>query len=271
VPLRQFETGFPTFKIIVAVVVLLLLAGSFVQVGPGERGVLMTFGSVHKDVLAPGLHLKWPIAQSVQRMDVRIQKTEAAYTAASHDLQDVSTTAAVNWSIDPPDAGQVFQQIGSESVLVTKVIEPTVSNAVKAITAKYNVEDLIEKRNVIRQEIDDQVRQALAPYKIGVQAVNITDFKFSLQFEQAIEQKQVAQQHAQQSEYDLQRIKVEAQQKVAEAEGQAQAQKLMQTTLTPEYVQYLAVQKWNGVLPQVNGSASLPMIGPLAAVPHPTR
>ncbi|MHB8742119.1 MAG: prohibitin family protein [Sulfuricaulis sp.] len=266
-PFRQFETGSNALKILIAAVVVLLVAGSFVQVGPGERGVLMTFGAIHKDVLAPGLHLKLPIAQSVQHMDVRIQKAEARYTAASHDLQDVSTTAAVNWSIDPPDAGQVFQQIGSESVLVTKLIEPIVANAVKAVTAQYDVEDLIEKRNVIRQQIDDQVRQALAPYEIKVQGVNITDFKFSPQFEQAIELKQVAQQRAQQAQYELQRIKVEAQQKIAEAEGQAQAQKLMQTTLTPEYVQYLAVQKWNGVLPQVEGSGTLPMIGPLASVP----
>lgn len=251
----------------VAVAVLLMLAwSSFVTVGPGERGVLMTFGAVHPGVLAPGLHLKLPIIQGVKKMNVQIQKSETEETAASRDLQDVATTVAVNWSIDPGDAEWVYQQLGDEAQLATKVIDPIVSNAVKAVAAHYNAEELIEKRDAIRAQIQTDVLQSLAAYRVKVEGVNITNFRFSSGFTNAIEQKQVAQQKAQKADYDLQRIKVEAQQQIAEAQGQAQAQKLLQVTLTPEIIELKAVTKWNGVLPQVvGGNGTIPMIGPTAA------
>ena len=245
----------------ILVVGLVLLNAVFIQVGPGQRGVLMTFGAVQKGVLDPGLHMRIPFVQTIKLLDVRIQKSEEPQTAASKDLQDVTTKVAVNWSIDPKDAQWVYQQIGDEDAMVAKIIEPAVANTIKAVTAQYNAEELVEKRNQIRQQINDQIITTLATYKVTVEAVNITNFSFSREYAQAIEQKQVAQQKAQQAEYDLQRVKVEAQQRVADAEGQSQAQKLMQSTLTPDFIQYQAVQKWNGVLPQVvGGQGTMPLL-----------
>ncbi|MCO4882720.1 hypothetical protein VOI32_39280 [Paraburkholderia caribensis] len=74
--------------------------------------------------------------------------------------------------------------------------------------------------------------------------MNITDFHFSTQFSQAIEQKQVAQQRAQQAQYELQKARVLADQKIVEAHAQAEAQKLLQQTITPEIIQQQAVAKW---------------------------
>ncbi len=247
---------------IVVIVVLFIVASSFVTVGPGERGVLMTFGAVHKGVLAPGLHMKVPFVQTVKRMNVQIQKSQTDETAASRDLQNVKTQVAVNWSIDPNDAEWVYQNLGDESQLTSKVIAPVVSNAVKAVAARYNAEDLIEQRDRVAREVQNQIVTALTPYKVQVQGVNITDFQFSPTYAQAIEEKQVAQQHALQASYDLQRIKIQAEQAVAKAQGQAQAQKLLQVTLTPEIIQLRAVEAWNGVLPTVvGGNGVLPMIG----------
>ena len=91
--------------LVLGVVVLLLLGfGLVVQVGPGERGVLMTWGAVQSGVLEPGLHFKIPVAQTVSKMDVQVQNSEAAETSASHDLQIVTTTVATNWHILPADA-----------------------------------------------------------------------------------------------------------------------------------------------------------------------
>ncbi|MGH8212190.1 MAG: prohibitin family protein [Rhodanobacteraceae bacterium] len=259
-------------EILIAIVVVLALFSSFVTVGPGERGVLMTFGAVSHGVLDPGLHMKLPFIQTVKKINVQIQKSEATETAASRDLQDVTTAVAVNWAIDPSDAEWVYQRLGDEAALTSKVIDPVVSNAVKAVCAKYNAEDLVEKRDLIADQIKNQIINALAAYKVQVQGVNITNFKFSEEYTQAIEQKQVAQQRAQQAEYDLERIKVQAEQEVAQAQGQSQAQKLLQATLTPELIQLKAVDKWNGVLPQVvGGNGAIPMIGPLAAPPTPAH
>lgn len=247
---------------IIIVLVVFVAMSSFVTVGPGERGVLMTFGKVEPGVLEPGIHFKIPIMQTVKQIEVRIQKSEGQQTAASKDLQDVTTRVAVNWSIQPEDAEWVYQNVGDERALIMKVIEPTISNVVKAVTAKYNAENLVAKRDEIRDLIEKQITTSVANYKVQVQGVNITNFNFSKQYADAIEKKQVSQQKAQQAKYDLQRITVEAQQKIAEARGQSESQRLMQKTLTSEIIRLNAVKKWNGVLPKVvGGDGVIPFVG----------
>jgi regulator of protease activity HflC (stomatin/prohibitin superfamily) len=246
----------------IIVIVLLVIGGAFVQIGPGQRGVLMTFGAVHEGVLDPGLHFKLPFVQSVARMDVQVQNSQAVETAASLDLQNVSSTVATNWHILPADAEWVYQHIGSESDLVEKIIRPAISNSVKAVTAHFDAEDLIVHRDEVRNQIQAQITSELQQYRVVVDSVNITDFHFSDEFAQAIERKQIAQQRAFQAKYELQQAKVLAQQRVVEAQAQSQAQQLLQQTLTPELIQQQAITKWDGRLPSVvGGSGVLPMIG----------
>lgn len=261
------NSGFNPFKLagiaVIALIIFMAILSSFVTVGPGERGVLMTFGAVHQGVLTPGLHMKIPFVQSVKRMNVRIQKSETSETAASHDLQDVTTKVAVNWSINPADAEWVYQNLGNEELLQEKVIGPIVSNAVKAVAAHYDAEQLVEQRDTVRDQVQQQVVTGLGAYKIRVQGVNITNFQFSPEYSTAIEQKQVAQQKALQAQYDLQRAEVQAKQAVAVAKGQADSQRLLQQTLTPQILENKWIDKWDGRQPQVvNGAGSGLMVGP---------
>lgn len=250
----------------IIIIALLVAGGVFVQIGPGQRGVLMTFGAVQEGVLDPGLHVKLPFMQSVARMDVQVQNSQAAETAASLDLQNVSTTVATNWHILPADAEWVYQHIGNEPALVGKIIHPAISNSVKAVTAHYNAEDLIVHRDEVRTQIQAQITSELQPYRVVVDSVNITDFHFSEEFAQAIERKQIAQQRAFQAKYELQQAQVLAQQRIVEAQAQSQAQKLLQQTLTPELIQQQAITKWDGHLPTVvGGKGVLPMIGNIEA------
>ncbi len=248
------------------VVVYLLFAQIFVEIGPGQRGVLMNWGAVQKGVLDPGLHLKVPFMQSVAKLDVQIQNSQAAETSASKDLQNVKTTVAVNWHIQGADAEWVYQNIGTEPSLITRIIQPAISNSVKAVTAHYDAENLITDRDAVRDKIEEQIRSAMTPYRVIVDSVNIVDFAFSADFAQAIEQKQVAQQRAQQANYDLEKAKVVAQQKIAEASGQAEAQKLLQQSISPEILQRLAIDKWDGHLPTVVGGSAIPFLGNLDAL-----
>ena len=82
--------------IIVAVIIGFLFLNPWVQVGAGERGVVLNFGAVQKDVLGEGLHFRIPIMQRVVRVDVKVQKAQTDAAAASSDLQDVSSTVAIN-------------------------------------------------------------------------------------------------------------------------------------------------------------------------------
>lgn len=250
---------------VVGLIGLYALSSCFVTIGPGQRGVLMTWGAVQSGVLAPGLHPKMPFAQSVVKMNVQVQNAQDAESAASLDLQDVTATVATNWHILPADAEWVYQHVGNETALTDKIIKPAISNSIKAVAAHYNAEDLIVHRDQVRGQIEQHIKDALQPYRVVTDSVNITDFKFSPQFAQAIEQKQVAQQHAQQAQYDLQKAQVVAQQRVVEAQAQSDAQRLLQQTITPEIIQQQAIAKWDGKLPQVvGGNGVLPMIGNMA-------
>lgn len=248
--------------IVVIIVGVLIVSTAVVTVGAGDRGVLMTFGKVSEQVLTPGIHFKIPFAQSVYHMDTKVQVSESKESAASRDLQDVYTTVAVNWSVDPKKANWVYKNIGTEKQLVRKTLIPAISNAVKSVTARYKADDLIAQRDQIRAGIEDEIKQQMAPYNVTVSEVNITNFSFSKEYAEAIERKQVAQQNALKAKYDLQRVEVEARQKIASAQGQAKAQRLIQSTLTDALIRLRAIEKWNGIMPQaVGGQGALPMIG----------
>jgi regulator of protease activity HflC (stomatin/prohibitin superfamily) len=258
------RTGGMVLAAFAGLILLILIFGSWTTVPAGHRGVLITFGAASPNVLSPGLHFKSPMIQSIVIMNVQVQKNQIAERAASLDLQDVETTVATDWNILPTDASWVYRHVGDEAMLNDKIIKPVVSNAVKEVTAHYNAEELVEKRDLVRSQIEDQIRKGLKPYRINVDVdgVNITNFQFSPSYEQAIEQKQVAQQRAQQAQYELAQAKVDAERQIATAQGQAQAQKLLQQALTPLIIQQQAIAKWDGKLPMVvGGSGVLPMIG----------
>jgi len=128
---------------------------------------------------------------------------------------------------------------------------------VKATTAKYNAEQLITQRESVKTAIEGALKERLVSRGIVVETISITDFQFPGQFNQAIIDKQTAVQLKQKAENDLERIKVEAQQAVAKAQGDAQAIDIINTQLmkSPQFISYKAVTEWNGVLPQVTGSA----------------
>jgi regulator of protease activity HflC (stomatin/prohibitin superfamily) len=77
-----------------------------------------------------------------------------------------------------------------------RLIDPRIQEVVKAIVAQYAAEQLLSQRDIVRTGIEDALKQTLSPYNIVVEAVQITNFDFSEQYNSAIEQKQVAEQNA---------------------------------------------------------------------------
>lgn len=244
-------------------VVLLLIVGasSVAQVEYGHVGLYKTFGKLHSSVLAPGLHLKIPFVQNVIQVNTQVTKSETDATASSKDLQPVSTHVAVNFSVNKESAFELMNNVGSNYDAV--IINPAIQEIVKEVTARYQAEDLIAKRDLVAGEISEHLTNRLAKYDLIVNEVNIVNFKFSDAFNQSIEAKQVAQQQALKASNDLKRIEIEAQQTIAQAEAEAAALKLKKQEVTPELVQLKqievqekALEKWDGRLPSVTGGAT---------------
>src|ERR687896_105241 len=266
--------------IIVGIIVISVIAVSSVRVvDAGNRGILVQFGNVDTDVsLDEGLHFVVPFRDNVVQMEVRTQKIVESATSASKDLQDVSTQVALNYHVNPERAQVLYQQLGPD--YANRVIVPAIQESVKQVTARFNAEELITKRETVKNQIEEQIKARLAPYNIVVDAISITEFQFSTQFTAAVEAKVEAQQRALQAQNDLRRIHIEAQQNeaqaigeqkaniaraegikqsnVLQAEGEAQAITIIDEQLrnNPTYLEWLKATKWDGVLPLVTGGGS---------------
>jgi regulator of protease activity HflC (stomatin/prohibitin superfamily) len=238
-------------------VILIILALNFIViVGPGQRGILLEFGRVTGEVFGEGLHFITPIVNSVPIMDVRTQKFETDSTAASKDLQDTHTKVALNYHLDPEKVYGIYQTLGPD--YADRYIAPAILEVVKASTAKFNAEELITQRPVVKDTIEEGLKNRLNPRSIVVETVSITDFQFSKQFTEAIESKVTAQQLALKAQNDLERIKIEAQQAIEKAKGEAEAIRIINIQLetSPKYIEFLATQKWDGKLPIATGTST---------------
>ncbi|CAM4380297.1 prohibitin family protein [Paenibacillus phoenicis] len=258
---RNMSVGKWISTAIIVIVVLIVGSNSYAQVEYGHVGLYKTFGKLNDNILAPGMHFKIPFVQTVIQVNTQVTKTETDTTASSKDLQPVSTHVAVNYSVNKDSAYNLMNNIGGN--YDTVIINPAVQEIVKEVTARYQAEDLIAKRDVVAGEISEHLTSRLAKYDLIVNEINIVNFKFSDAFNQSIEAKQVAQQQALKASNDLKRIQIEAQQKIAQAEAEAEALKLKKQEVTPELVQLKqievqekALEKWDGKLPQVTGGAT---------------
>lgn len=265
---EAMKSRFGKAPVIIALVAgiffLFYLLNPFVIVGPGERGVVLNFGAVQKDVLGEGLHFRIPIMQKVLKIDVRIQKSQSDAESVSKDLQDTKSIIAVNYHVAPDKANKVYQNIGTN--YKERIIDPAVQEVVKAITAKYTAVELITQREKIRGEIKDLLKNRLIVYDVLVDDFSIVNFRFSHQFEQAIESKQTAEQLALKAQRDLERIKIEAEQKVASAKAEAESLRLQKENVTPQLIKLRqieasikAIEKWDGRLPKIT-SGAIPFI-----------
>ena len=244
----------------------LMILKPWVQIGAGERGVVLNFGAVQKNVLNEGLHFRTPIMQEVIKINVQVQKIQTDASSASSDLQDVTLSVALNYHIIPDKANIVYQTIGIE--FKERIIDPAIQEVTKAISAKYSAEELITKRPAVSTAMKEALTEKLLVSNIAVDAVSIVTFSFSKVFMDAIEAKQTAEQHALKAKRDLDRIKIEAEQTIAAATAEAEALRLQKMNISPDLIELRkieanikAIEKWNGILPNVTGAGAVPFIG----------
>jgi prohibitin 2 len=265
----SYNIGKIAAVVITFIVIIVVMFESVVIVEAGHRGVVLYLGAVENRVLPEGVHFIIPFAEQVIQMEVRTQKFQAEASAASNDLQEVQTVIALNYMIDPKEANRVYQLLGVN--YADRVISPTIQEAVKASVAKFNAEELVTKRETAKGVIAQAIRNTLTSNNIIVENVFITDFKFSESFAAQIEQKVVAFQKFLTEQNNLRAVRVIANQNVvqdeaaaraniAKASGEAQAIELItgQLRSSPEYLQWQAINKWNGQLPYASGSGAVP-------------
>ncbi|MBF0465613.1 MAG: prohibitin family protein [Nitrospirae bacterium] len=243
---------------------VLLAINPFVTIGAGERGVVLNFGAVQPLVLSEGIHVVIPVVQKVIKMDVKVHKAQTNAEASSRDLQEVTTVIAINYHILPDKANMIYQSIGMS--YKERVIDPAIQEVVKAVAATYTAEELITKRPIVSAAMKDGLMERLHKHFIIVDEVSIVNFAFSKLFMEAIESKQTAEQLALKAARDLDRIKIEAEQKITQAKAEAEALRLQKENISPDLIKLRrieatmkAIDKWNGIMPKVT-TQTMPFI-----------
>lgn len=240
-----------------------LMWASIVMVPAGYVGVKLKFMNVY-GTMKPGFNLITPYINTVELLEIRTQKESSEATAASKDLQIVTTQLALNFHIDPSRAPKLFSRVGLD--YKTRIIDPVVQESIKMVTAQYTAEELIKNRAAVKAEVESDITRRLRSYDIIVEpsGLSITNFNFSNEFNAAIEAKQVAQQEAEKQKYILQRAELERQTEVTKAKGASEAAKLNAQALQAQGgSKVLArewIEKWDGHMPTVAGGSSSMMI-----------
>lgn len=249
------------FRLVSALILLTaFVCCFFVVVNAGERGVLMQFGKVQPQILDEGIHPILPIAQTVQKLSVRVQKQEISAEASSKDLQEVFTDVALNWHIIPEHVNVIYQQIGDKLAIIDRIIDPAVEEVLKAVMAKYTAEEIITKRGNVKDEVDALLTARLSGYNISVDDISLVHVHFSQRFRDAVEAKQIAEQDAKRADFIALKAIKEAETKVNLARGEGEAQRILRDTLSPELLQKQAIDKWNGNLPLIFGESNTKLL-----------
>lgn len=231
--------------IIFGAVLLFGFISSVRMIDTGQVGVVTQFGKVTGRELGEGLNFVLPYGfNNVTVYDIKVQKEQVDTSAATQDLQDVTSTLALNYRLKRDSVSRIHQTLGP--TFVDKVIAPAMSEVFKGASAQYNAGELITNRAAVKKKAYEGLRDRLAKYDIVVEDFSITNFKFSESFANAIEEKQVAQQNAERAKFNLEAAKTDA-----------EAQKAQSETLSDGYLRKQAIEKWDGKMPQYVGGQSV--------------
>jgi len=283
--------------IIVVLVVLVIFSGSpFYTVEQGQAGVLLRFGKV-AEIANPGLHFKLPFVDRVLLMSTRIEKrVYDKVQSYSRDVQEASVRLSVNYHVPFDRVGEVYTRYGTN--YAERVIDPVVPDRFKKVFGQYQAATVVSERVRLGQQIEAAIRESV-PEGIIIDTVQFENVDFSANYIKAIEAAAQAEAAVRQSRNELEREKVEAEKRVVQAQAQAAqireraqadaeairlrgeaearaiAAKAKAFIDNPGYSTLVAVERWNGVLPQtmLPGSAlpfiSVPQVTP--TTPAATR
>ena len=277
VTVNDFRDKIPTFatirNIALIVVFLILFRSTIIFIPAGHVGVVYDRGrGVLANPMREGLNFAIPFWQQVVLFDTRLQeytmtaapdegalRKDDSLDAPTSDGQQVKVDATVLFKVDGSKAPEIYRTVGID--YVDKLIRPFSRSQIRMVISRYSAPAIYSEK---RQEAEDvmakEIADLLSPKNIVVDKVLLRAVYFSPEYSKAIEDKVIAEQRVKQAEFEVLETTQRAQAKIAEAKGLAEAQALQKATLTQEFLQLEAIKKWDGKLPQVVGSGSVPFL-----------
>jgi prohibitin 2 len=230
------------------IVGLIIFVTSFTIIEPGERGIVVSLGSMSKDTLGEGFHFVAPWSK-VRHIEIK-QKTMIGKTECfSKDLQTIKVTYSCMYSIPENKVLDLFQKYSGNPY--ESLVVPRIEEAIKLASAKLTAESIVKQREMVKAsalyEIKNQLEGLIVVYDLPITNIDLTDM-----LEKAIEGKQVAEQKALAKEYDLNAARKDAEILIEKAKGEAEAIRITGEALSksPNVTLMEVVKKWDGKAPQ---------------------
>jgi prohibitin 2 len=235
---------------IVAVVVLSVAGCGIKVVDTGQRGIKTRFGEVVSESLPEGIYFFNPVTSAIVEMDTRLQRIDGETAAYTRDVQQADIKYTLNYRLQQNAAHIIYRDVGRD--WEQKLIPQVVLGTLKEVVGKWDAVDLIANRDKAATTAFDSIRAILGERNVEVTRFEVTDISYTTEFETSVEQKVIAQQKAIEEQNRTKQIEEQARQKVLSAEAEAKSIQIRAQALerNAKLVEWEAVQKWNGVLPQ---------------------
>lgn len=248
------------------VIVLLLSVAAtgcgFEQVDTGYRGVQTRFGEVDEKLgsLPEGLHFYNPFTSNITEIAVRVQRYDGEAHTYTRDVQQAKIKFAVNYRLEPTQAHTMFKTVGRE--WWERIGPQAVEGVLKQVVGTYEAVDLIAHRNKATLEIQKAIADSLRPQNVIIERFEMVNIDYHKAYEKAVEDKVVAIQRAIEEQNRTKQVQEQAKQQVISAQAQAESMRIRANALAsnPKLVEYEAVQKWDGKMPQYMLGGSVPFV-----------
>lgn len=248
---------------VLSALALSLSACGFEVVDTGNRGIETRFGEVIGEPLPEGMHFYNPFTSDIREYPVREQVWSERTAVFTKDTQSVVIEFSVVFYPDPKMVTKLWREVGYPEELATKIIKPVVLGSIKDAIGQVIADELVSKREIVTRAAFVEVQGNLKERHVLVTDLQFTNLDFDDAYEKAVEQKVVAIQQAQRAKNETVRIEEEAKQKVKTAEAEAESMRIKSQALAQNkgLVDFEAVQKWDGKLPQyMFGAGTTPFI-----------
>jgi prohibitin 1 len=235
---RSFRNRF--LRIVGIILVLIVLYASTTSIPTGNVGVLTLFGRVTGDVLDEGIHLINPL-KAVQKLSIQTQSIKESANTPSNEGLMLALDTSLLFRLDRTKAAQVYQTVGTN--YADKIVEPTLRAAIRAATSAHSANALYTNaRELVQQQIQEELTTQLAQRGVIVEAVLLRDVQLPPMLKGSIEAKQQAEQDALRMSFILQKEKQEAERKRIEAQGIADFQRIVAQGISSQLLEWKGIE-----------------------------